>query len=188
MKHNLSIRDVLEVVANYYKITPEYICSSHQTKDIRQIRHMAVWLCRKLTSKTSPVIGNAIGGRDHSTILSSVKRAEKLLKTDKAFAEDLWRLVAILTSDTFIPADTADFSKPEIGSIWQQHAHGKRFIVTGFVNVKNEQTGLWGLFVTYDHYKDGNRHPSGYGYAANIPHWNANFGRINIVKAPEYQC
>jgi len=56
--------------------------SRRRTKNIALPRQMAMYLCRKHTSTSFPVIGDKFGGKDHSTVIHASKIIEKRMKTD----------------------------------------------------------------------------------------------------------
>jgi chromosomal replication initiator protein len=55
-------------------------------------RQMAIYLCRDMTKASYPEIGEKFGGKDHSTIIHSVKKIEGLLAADPALAETMRQL------------------------------------------------------------------------------------------------
>ena len=92
---------IVEVVSDYMKVTPEEIKSSKRTQDVALARQTVMYFCRKnITNISLEVIGNAIGGRDHSTIISGVKRVEKKIKEDEYFANSINEMMEKLNPST----------------------------------------------------------------------------------------
>jgi hypothetical protein len=80
-----SIRLIIKVVAAAFDIYPTDIISHRRIAKVTIPRHIAIYLCRVTTPKSTPEIGKAIGGRDHSTILSSIHKVERLMEYDTEF-------------------------------------------------------------------------------------------------------
>jgi chromosomal replication initiator protein len=59
---------------------------------------MAMALCKELTEHSLPEIGNAFGGRDHTTVLHACRRIEELCATDSRLREDKAKLLRLLTA------------------------------------------------------------------------------------------
>ena len=83
--NELSISSIRRAVCDYYNLTKQQIISKTRTKNIANARHIAIYLCRKLLDAPYKDIGNEFGKRDHSTIMSSCERIEKLIKTDPLY-------------------------------------------------------------------------------------------------------
>ena len=83
--NELSISSIRRVVCDYYNLTKQQIISKTRTKNIANARHIAMYLCRKLLDAPFKDIGNEFGKRDHSTVMSSCERIEKLIKTEPLY-------------------------------------------------------------------------------------------------------
>lgn len=79
---NVSIDTIQKIVADYYGISTSEIKSKKQSKKIAFPRHVAIYIVRKLTEMSFTEIGSEFGGKDHSTIMSSCKKIEDLIKID----------------------------------------------------------------------------------------------------------
>lgn len=79
---NVSIEDIQKTVADYYKIKVAELFSKKRTRAIARPRQMAMWLCKQVTQFSYPTIGEAFGGRDHTTVIHAVKNIEQLRTTD----------------------------------------------------------------------------------------------------------
>ena len=84
-KNELAISTVRKAVCDYYNLTKQQITSANRTKSISNARQIAMYLCRKLLDATYDDIGQEFGGRDHSTVMSSIASVEKKIKTDPLY-------------------------------------------------------------------------------------------------------
>lgn len=77
------IQKIQRVVAEYYNVTVEDLKSKKRVATIAFPRQIAIYLSRNLTDESFPRIGMEFGGRDHSTVIHSVDKIDKELKTNK---------------------------------------------------------------------------------------------------------
>ncbi len=75
--------DIIEVVADHYKCTPADLVSSKRNKEIVIPRQIVMYLCRSMTDSPLQAIGKSLGGKDHTTIMSGIKKITKQLETDE---------------------------------------------------------------------------------------------------------
>lgn len=94
-KKPTEIEDIIKIVSAATKVKPSDIISKKRTKGISISRQIAIYLTRKYTSKTFKEIGESFGGRDHSTIITSISSVEKLMLDD----EHIFKLVTKLSND-----------------------------------------------------------------------------------------
>ena len=71
---------IINQVCKFYNLEEGIIRGSQRTKDIAEARHLAIYLIRNLTNLSTPDIGKEFGGRDHTTVLNSIKNVESELK------------------------------------------------------------------------------------------------------------
>ena len=88
----LSVSTIQKAVAQEWGVTPEGLKSKTRTKTLTIPRQAAMLLCREILGLQLVEIGNAFGGRDHSTVIHSLERATALLTEDPAFQQRLNRL------------------------------------------------------------------------------------------------
>ncbi|MCL2524457.1 MAG: chromosomal replication initiator protein DnaA [Betaproteobacteria bacterium] len=93
---NVSIDNIQKTVADYYKIKVGDLFSKKRTQAIARPRQLAMWLCREITSHSFPEIGEAFGGRDHTTVIHAVKRIDSLRLKDNELNHDLHVLLQVL--------------------------------------------------------------------------------------------
>lgn len=84
----VSIENIQKTVADFYRIKIIDLLSKKRTRIIARPRQMAMCLARELTQLSLPEIGNAFGGRDHSTVLHACKTIENLRNTDSSLNAD----------------------------------------------------------------------------------------------------
>jgi chromosomal replication initiator protein len=88
----LSVNTIQRAVAQEWGVTPEGLRSKTRTKTLTVPRQAAMLLCREILGLQLVEIGNAFGGRDHSTVIHSIERATALLTQDMAFQQRLNKL------------------------------------------------------------------------------------------------
>ena len=84
-----SIKRVLEATATYYQLSLDELLSKRRTQKIARARQVAMYLAREETQASLPKIGEALGGRNHSTILYGYKKIAQKLPEDVALQQDL---------------------------------------------------------------------------------------------------
>lgn len=84
MKTKLSKEKVINVVADYYNLTPSQLAGRIRTQQIALARHISMYLIRELLDVPFAKIGQSFGGKDHSTVINAINKVEKQLKTDAA--------------------------------------------------------------------------------------------------------
>jgi chromosomal replication initiator protein len=84
----VSIENIQKTVADFYRIKIVELLSKKRSRIIARPRQIAMTLARELTQLSLPEIGNAFGGRDHSTVLHACKTIESLRNTDSALNAD----------------------------------------------------------------------------------------------------
>ena len=95
----IRISSIVDAVCREFDIERNDLLSVRQQRHIVRARHAGMWVSRKLTSQSLPIIGKYLGGRDHTTVMNGVERAEKLRASDDKFAAMLWRSWKSLTSE-----------------------------------------------------------------------------------------
>ena len=93
----VSIENIQKTVADYFKIRVGDLLSKKRTRSIARPRQVAMALAKELTNHSLPEIGDAFGGRDHTTVLHGCRRIESLRETDKRIDDDYLNLLRTLT-------------------------------------------------------------------------------------------
>jgi chromosomal replication initiator protein len=93
----VSIENIQKTVAEYYKLRVADLLSKRRTRSIARPRQIGMALAKELTNHSLPEIGDAFGGRDHTTVLHGCRRIESLRETDKRIDDDYLNLLRTLT-------------------------------------------------------------------------------------------
>jgi chromosomal replication initiator protein len=93
----VTIDNIQKTVAEYFKIRVADLLSKRRSRSITRPRQIAMALAKELTSHSLPEIGDAFGGRDHTTVLHACRRVKLLRDTESRVAEDYGNLLRTLT-------------------------------------------------------------------------------------------
>ena len=93
----ITIENIQKTVADYYKIRVSDLVSNTRLRAISRPRQMAMALAKELTSQSLPEIGEAFGGRDHTTVLHACRKIKELQQDDDRLREDYTNLLTTLT-------------------------------------------------------------------------------------------
>ena len=93
----VSIENIQKTVAEYFKIRVGDLLSKKRTRSIARPRQFGMALAKELTNHSLPEIGDAFGGRDHTTVLHGCRRIGALRETDKRIDDDYLNLLRTLT-------------------------------------------------------------------------------------------
>ncbi len=96
VQRQITIEDIQKTVSNYYHVKVSDMLSKKRTRVIARPRQIAMSLAKELTTQSLPAIGNAFGGRDHTTVLHACKTINELKQADANMAQDYEALIAII--------------------------------------------------------------------------------------------
>ena len=85
----ITVEEIQRQVSEHYNIRLSDMIGPKRLRSFARPRQIAMYLCKKLTSRSLPEIGRRFGGRDHTTVMHGVRRIEELMATDHQIAEDL---------------------------------------------------------------------------------------------------
>ena len=94
----ITIENIQKNVCEYYKLRVSEMLSRKRTRMIARPRQMAMALAKELTEHSLPEIGDAFGGRDHTTVLHACRKIEELCDTDGRIRDDKAKLLRQLTT------------------------------------------------------------------------------------------
>lgn len=94
----VTIDNIQKVVAEYYKIKLSDLLSKKRTRSLARPRQLAMSLAKQLTNHSLPEIGDAFGGRDHTTVLHACRKIHELEASNSDIREDLKNLYRILST------------------------------------------------------------------------------------------
>jgi chromosomal replication initiator protein len=92
----VTIENIQKTVADYYKVRMADLLSRRRSRSVARPRQVAMALAKELTSHSLPEIGDAFGGRDHTTVLHACKRIKALRDTEQRMKEDYSNLLRTL--------------------------------------------------------------------------------------------
>ena len=92
----VTIENIQKTVAEYYKIRIADLLSKRRSRSIARPRQVAMALAKELTNHSLPEIGDAFGGRDHTTVLHGCRRVKELRETERRVGEDYTNLLRTL--------------------------------------------------------------------------------------------
>ena len=96
VNRQITVENIQKTVADYFKIKVADLYSKKRTRQIARPRQVAMWLAKNLTSQSYPSIGEAFGGRDHTTVLHAVRTIESLRSKDNELNHDVHVLLQVL--------------------------------------------------------------------------------------------
>ena len=83
IQDELSEQKIIDLVADYYNLTPSIVTGNSHTRQIVLARHVAMYLIRYTLDTPLKKIGEVFSGKDHTTVMSGISKVEKMLKTDQ---------------------------------------------------------------------------------------------------------
>jgi hypothetical protein len=90
----VSIEQIQRAVVDQFKtVTRRDLMCKRREARIVHCRQIAFYVCKALTKKSFPEIGRMFGGFDHTTIMYSIKKVERLIWTDPAYAQDVGEII-----------------------------------------------------------------------------------------------
>ncbi|MBS0579313.1 MAG: chromosomal replication initiator protein DnaA [Proteobacteria bacterium] len=92
----VTIENIQKTVADYYKVRLADLLSKRRSRSVARPRQVAMALAKELTSHSLPEIGDAFGGRDHTTVLHACKRIKELRDVEQRVKEDYSNLLRTL--------------------------------------------------------------------------------------------
>ncbi len=94
----VTIDNIQKTVAEYYKIKVADLLSKRRSRSVARPRQVAMALAKELTNHSLPEIGDAFGGRDHTTVLHACRKVKALQEENADIREDYKNLLRLLTS------------------------------------------------------------------------------------------
>lgn len=94
----VTIENIQKTVAEYYKVRVSDLLSKRRSRSVARPRQIAMALAKELTNHSFPEIGNAFGGKDHTTVLHACRKIKELLESNIDIQEDYSNLLRTLSS------------------------------------------------------------------------------------------
>lgn len=95
-KKNISIKDVIKLISNFYNVNEESVYDKTRKKEVVKPRQVIMYILREDFNVSFPSIGEKMGGRDHTTVIHSCDKVKEDLKTDSALMEEISQIRAMM--------------------------------------------------------------------------------------------
>ncbi len=93
---NITPKDVVDVVADYYGLNPAIIYEKTRKKEVVRPRQIIMYILREDVGTSYPTIGEQLGGRDHTTVIHSCDRVRKMLEDDVNLQQEVDQIRTIM--------------------------------------------------------------------------------------------
>jgi chromosomal replication initiator protein len=93
----ITVQNIQKTVADYYQLRLSDLLSQRRVRSLARPRQVAMALAKELTEHSLPEIGEAFGGKDHTTVMHACKKIRDLCDTDMRLRQDWDKLIRILT-------------------------------------------------------------------------------------------
>jgi len=93
----ISVDNIQRMVSDYFKVKISDLLSKRRNRSVARPRQVAMALCKELTDHSLPEIGDAFGGRDHTTVLHACRKIKELCDSDLTIRDDYHNLLKALT-------------------------------------------------------------------------------------------
>ena len=93
---NITPKDVVDIVADYYNINPAIIYEKTRRKEVVRPRQIIMYILREVVGISYPTIGESLGGRDHTTVIHSCDRIKNMLKDDHVLQQEIEQIRTIM--------------------------------------------------------------------------------------------
>jgi chromosomal replication initiation ATPase DnaA len=94
----VSVASIIRTTARQRGVEADALVGHGRTRTVSEVRSLAMYLARQLTGRSLGSIGRAFGGRDHTTVMRSVRSVRARIRADAAFAGDVERLAAAIAA------------------------------------------------------------------------------------------
>lgn len=93
---NLSVKEVIKIIAGFYNIEEDSIYDKTRKREVVRPRQLAMYILREDFNVSYPSIGQKLGGRDHTTVMHSCERVKEDIKTDASLLEELGQIRSMM--------------------------------------------------------------------------------------------
>ena len=92
----ISIEDIMDAVSKHYNVSEKALIAQNRSKDISMARHVAVYLCKKMTDRSLTEIGFRMGRRTHATMLHSIAYIRDMMEEDAVLRQQIAQIEATI--------------------------------------------------------------------------------------------
>lgn len=96
-RKNISVRDVIKLIADFYHIEEELLFNKTRRKDIVKPRQISMYILREHFDISYPAIGDTFGGRDHTTVIHSYEKIKRELLSDTILMKEVSEIKSLFT-------------------------------------------------------------------------------------------
>ncbi len=94
-KKNASVKEVVKTISDYYGVEENAIYEKTRRKEIVKVRQIIMYVLREDFNVSYPLIGQKMGGKDHTTVIHSCLKVKNDIKNDMALAQEIEQLRAM---------------------------------------------------------------------------------------------
>jgi len=95
-KRNVSVKDIIKIVADFYNIEEGVIYEKTRRKEVVKPRQIIMYILREEYNISYPTIGQKLGGRDHTTVIHSCDKVKNDLKNDHVLTQEINQIKALI--------------------------------------------------------------------------------------------
>lgn len=95
-KKNISVKDVIKLISNFYNISEESVYDKTRKKEVVKPRQVIMYILREDFNISFPSIGDKLGGRDHTTVIHSCDKVKEDLKSNPSLIEEISQIRAMM--------------------------------------------------------------------------------------------
>ncbi|WP_131103124.1 chromosomal replication initiator protein DnaA [Ornithinimicrobium sufpigmenti] len=92
----ITVTTIIDEVSDYFQITKDELCGTSRSRTLVNARQIAMYLCRELTELSLPKIGQAFGGRDHTTVMHAERKIRTQIGERRALYDQIAELTGII--------------------------------------------------------------------------------------------
>jgi len=96
-RKNVSVRDVIKLIADFYHIEEELLFNKTRRKDIVKPRQISMYILREHFDISYPAIGDTFGGRDHTTVIHSYEKIKRELLSNTILMKEVSEIKSLFT-------------------------------------------------------------------------------------------
>ena len=88
-RKNVSIPEIVKIICDYYNISDSFVYNKTRRKDVVKPRQIIMYILREVFDISYPIIGDRLGGRDHTTVIHSYEKIKTGIKNDPELNKEI---------------------------------------------------------------------------------------------------